>query len=233
MNKTFIAAAIIVFSGHVTQSMAGVSIGGTRFIYHEKAKGVKVELRNTSQSAWLINTTVSSGGTWSGVTPSTQPAPFIATPPLFSLKPGRENSIRLLKTHANMPPDRESLFTLSIAAIPSGQAQANSVQIAVRSRMKLFYRPANLKGNPQEAYKQLRWEKSRGQARVSNPTPFYVTLVNLVVNGKKIDNPGMVAPFSTRSINGCATVNTCHLSWQSINDYGRILEKTERDISRK
>lgn len=231
MNKTLIAAGVILLFSSITQGIAGVSIGGTRFIYHEQAKGVKVELRNTSQSAWLINTTVSSGGTWAGVAPSQNPAPFIATPPLFSLKPGRENSVRLLKTEARLPEDRESLFTLSIAAIPSGKAGANSVQIAVRSRMKLFYRPANLKGAPQEAYKKLNWTMNNGQATVKNPTPYYVTLVNVVANGKNIRNAGMVAPFSTRNINACVKATTCKLRWQSINDYGRVMEKSEQVVS--
>jgi len=210
--------------------LAGVSVGGTRFVYAERAKGLKVELRNNGAESSLINTHITRGGSWQGVAPSAEKVPFIVTPPLFAIKGNKESSIRIIKTPGELPRDRESLFTLSIAGIPSGGAGSNTVQIAVRSLLKLFYRPAGLTGSPQQAYKQLRWTTSQGKTHLSNPTPWYVTLVNLQVNGKRISDAGMIAPFSQREANWCPTSTPCNLSWQSINDYGRLLPVVSRSV---
>jgi P pilus assembly chaperone PapD len=223
MTKHPLLLASILALCFAIPSKAGVSIGGTRFIYGEKTQGLKVELRNSSAETWLINTHVSTGGAWSGVSASPTVAPFIVTPPLFALKKNKEGSLRLIKTTGELPLDRESLFTLSIAAIPSGKTLDNRVQIAVRSQLKLFYRPSNLPGEPEKAYSQLRWAIAKGKTKVINPTPYYVTLVNVQANGKHIENAGMVAPFSVRVTDWCLSENTCQLHWRSLNDYGRLM----------
>ncbi len=84
--------------------------------------------------------------------------------------------MRVVYTGGPLPADRESLFTLSIAAIPSGKPEANRVQMAFRSALKLLYRPEGLAGNPQQAYRHLIWSLTPDGATVRNPTPYYVTL---------------------------------------------------------
>lgn len=44
-------------------------------------------------------------------------SPFIVTPPLFRLDAGDSNDLRVLLTSAQLPNDRESLFTLNIKVI--------------------------------------------------------------------------------------------------------------------
>lgn len=90
--------------------------------------------------------------------------------------------MRVVYTGAPLPADRESLFTLSIAAIPSGKPEANRVQMAFRSALKLLYRPDGLAGNPQQAYRHLIWSLTPDGATVRNPTPYYVTLFLLRAN---------------------------------------------------
>ncbi|WP_159867122.1 MULTISPECIES: molecular chaperone [unclassified Raoultella] len=209
---------------------AGVVIGGTRVVYGAKQSSVTVPLRNNSPFSWLINSKISAGGTWAGSTPTSANAPFVITPPLFALKAGRDSTLRLIYTGADLPRDRESLFTLSIATIPSGQANDHSVQIAVRSQLKLFYRPAGLQGSAQNAYRQLRWSRTGHQLLIENPTPYYVTISSLQVNGQERRNAGMVAPFSQRKISGCQPAAPCAIRWQGINDYGRVMPQQRRDI---
>ncbi|MBU9843752.1 fimbria/pilus periplasmic chaperone [Rahnella sp. FRB 231] len=206
---------------------AGVVIGGTRVVYGEnksgKQSGVSLSLRNNSDYPWLIKSLVISGGVWPGTVKSNEKSPFIITPPLFVLKGGRESAVRIINLQDNLPKDRESLFTLTIASIPSGKISGNSVQIAVRSQLKLLYRPASLKGNVKEAYKKLRWKRTAKRLIIENPTPYYVTLFDVQINGHPIRNAGMVAPFSKRETAWCQQKNAaCPISWKSINDYGGI-----------
>ncbi|MFI3014249.1 fimbria/pilus periplasmic chaperone [Klebsiella aerogenes] len=210
-------------------AQAGVIIGGTRVVYGEKQNSVTVPVRNNSPFSWLINSKITAGGRWAGSTTSADKAPFVITPPLFALKAGRESSLRIIYTGAHLPRDRESLFTLSIATIPSGQHADNSVQLAVRSQLKLLYRPATLQGSAQHAYQALRWSKADGRLVVVNPTPYYVTMFKLQINGQEIRHAGMVAPFSQRQFDGCRQAISCTIRWQGINDYGRIMPPQHLD----
>lgn len=157
------------------------------------------------------------------------------TPPLFALKAAREGTLRIVYTGSGMaglPRDRESLFTLSIATIPAGQRQDNSVELAVRTHLKLFYRPAGLQGSAQDAWQQLRWSKKSQHLVVENPTPYYVTLFNLQLNGQKNRHAGLVAPYSKRLIEGCQSVKRCTLRWQGINDYGRVMPAKQIELKK-
>ena len=82
-------------------------------------------------------------------------APFTVTPPLFRLNGGKENTLRVVKTAQALPEDRESVFWLSVKTVPpEAEGKGNHLQIAVRTRIKLFYRPASLVGLPEEAAKR-------------------------------------------------------------------------------
>ncbi|WP_410505487.1 fimbrial biogenesis chaperone [Klebsiella michiganensis] len=89
--------------------------------------------------------------------------------------------------------------------------------------MKLFYRPKGVQGDSQQAYRQLRWQRQGKTVTVQNPTPFYVTLLNMQANGQSIAGAGMVAPFSSRTAAWCPAQGGCALQWQTLNDYGRAM----------
>ena len=229
--RNFICVLLVFLSAAALPVQAGVIIGGTRFVFGEKQNSLNISLRNNSDSLWLVNTRVLNGGDWPGSPSAIGTAPFMATPPLFSLGAGRENKIRLVRTGGNLPSDRESLFTLSIATIPAGRPAPDAVQLAVRSRLKLFWRPSGLAGEPQEAYRQLCWQASKGGLVVTNPTPFYVTLFQLTAGGRTQKNAGMVAPFTTRQTGWCPGTLNCIVRWQSINDYGRVMPAVSHTAS--
>lgn len=220
--KAFLISALLLTD--MATARAGVVISGTRFIFPEGEKSITFTVRNPSNTSWLIYPKISRGGIWAGANePEKEQREFIASPQLFTLRPERENSVRLLYTGGALPQDRETLFTLSVASIPSGKNATHSVQTAIRSRFKLFYRPKNLPGNPEEAGQALRWAPTKTGVSVENPTPYYVTLFNLKMNGIEIPEGGIVAPFSKRDIPGCLGAKSCLIGWQSINDYGRIM----------
>jgi P pilus assembly chaperone PapD len=126
------------------------------------------------------------------------------------MEPNRDQSLRILFTHSEqpLPTDRESVFWLNVLEVPpkpSGpQFQGKNVlQMAIRSRLKLFYRPADLAGDPQKAPVELSFKAASeaGSAAlvVHNPTAYYVTIGEITVNvggtPHKVDS-GMVAPRS-------------------------------------
>lgn len=56
-----------------------------------------------------------------------------------------KNILRIVGT-GNLPADHESLFWLNIKSIPSVEKRDNTLQLAIKTRIKLIYRPEALKG---------------------------------------------------------------------------------------
>ncbi|WP_150322206.1 fimbrial biogenesis chaperone, partial [Enterobacter hormaechei] len=113
---------------------------------------------------------------------------FIVTPPLYRLNGGQQNIERILLS-GSLPQDKESLFWLNIKAIPSASKQANSLQIAVKTRIKLIYRPTSLKAStPEEQANKLTWSRSGNNLQVTNPTPYVINFNEISVGGKKLED---------------------------------------------
>uniref|UniRef100_A0A182SE45 Uncharacterized protein n=1 Tax=Anopheles maculatus TaxID=74869 RepID=A0A182SE45_9DIPT len=95
--------------------------------------------------------------------PETQPfdsdAAFVITPPIVRIDPKNGQSVRLMFTGEKLPQDRETLFWFNALEIPPASADQDksSLQIAVRSRLKLFYRPAGLAGDAASAPNLVKW----------------------------------------------------------------------------
>ncbi|EEJ1823379.1 molecular chaperone [Salmonella enterica] len=208
------------------QAQAGIVIGGTRVIYDGDKKETSASVRNPEKSGvYLVQSWVDSGGQ-GGKTP------FIVTPPLFRINPGEENMLRIVRTGGNLPQDRESVFWLNVKSIPAtddSQPRINVLQVVVKSRLKLFYRPAGLEGQPESAYHQLSVARSGNRLTVSNPTPYYVTLFTLKVDGQEIKEADMVPPRGSVTFplpSGPAT----SVSWQAISDYGGVSQTESRRL---
>lgn len=204
--------------GFAHTSWAGVVVGGTRVVYDGSKKEAFISVMNSEKvTPYLIQSWVDES-TDSG----SRKAPFIMTPPLFRLDAGQENVLRILRTGGTFPDNKESVFWINVKSIPASEkTDANQLQISIKTRIKLFYRPANLPGSANEAYKSLTFSRSANQLVVNNPTPYYVSFHRVSVGGSEIKDAGMVAPQSSTTWPlpaGAAKI----VSWQSINDFGGI-----------
>jgi len=213
-SKTLVAA--LLTAANVAQ--AGVVIGGTRLVYDGGKKEASLSVSNPDSVPYLLQSWVEphNGGV--------EKAPFIITPPLFRLDGSQENVLRVVRAGGNLPEDRESLFWMNIKSIPSAakDENKNTLQIAVKTRIKLIYRPKGLKGNPEALASQLTWQRSGNQLLVSNPSPFYMNLQSVTVGGKEVPDATYVAPMSSASFSLPAGVSAGAVQWKIINDYGGI-----------
>lgn len=226
----FLILSLSVMLGISMHCFAGVVVGGTRFVYGEKDNAITVDLKNTSDINFLINTKIM---LFSGSAAENKEVPFIATPPLFRLSVGHTNKLRIIKTDNTLPADRESLFQLSIAAIPEGGNVPDSVQMAVRSHFKLFYRPAGLPSRPYSASEKLKWYFYNKDLLVKNSSPYYVTFSHLDINGVQAKTAGMIAPYSTLVVPGCNGQLPCTVSGQTVNDYGKIMPEIKFTVTER
>lgn len=208
------------------QAQAGIVIGGTRVIYNGDKKEASAAIRNPEKSGvYLVQSWVDSGEQGSKV-------PFIVTPPLFRINPGEENILRIVRTGGNLPQDRESVFWLNVKSIPAtddSKPHTNVLQVVMKSRIKLFYRPAGLEGQPEAAYHQLSAVRSGNHLTLSNPTPYYVTLFTLKVDGQEIKEADMVPPEGSASFT-LSSSSASSVTWQAISDYGGISQTESRRL---
>ncbi|MGR5945403.1 fimbrial biogenesis chaperone [Enterobacter sp. C4G1] len=202
---------------------ANVTIGGTRVIYDGAHKEASISVINSdNHSPYLIQSWVENFNAG-----NTSKPPFIVTPPMFRLDAGKENILRILRTGNHLPMDRESIFWLSIKSIPSSvKSSENQLLISVKSRLKLIYRPKDLKGNPNEAYKSVVFIQQGKKLQAMNPTPFYVSFNTIKVNGREISlkDSATIAPQGKLSWE-LPSSKTARVSWNAVNDYGGVTEE--------
>jgi P pilus assembly protein, chaperone PapD len=206
------AAALL--SVTVSAVHAGVIIGGTRVIFDGAKKEASISVNNSDNSPFLIQSWIET------MNNSAEKTPFIITPPLYRLDKGQQNVERIVLT-TPLPQDKESLYWLNIKAIPSASATENSLQIAVKTRIKLIYRPTGLgKENPEAQADKLVWSRAGHQLRVTNPTPFVMNFNEVSVAGKKLDDVSYVMPGASATFNLPAGVSSGTVIFKMINDYG-------------
>ncbi|THD08385.1 fimbrial biogenesis chaperone [Rhodanobacter lindaniclasticus] len=231
-NLLALGATLLVLAAFSGAADASVVIGGTRVVFPAAGGEVTVRLNNNGEQPALVEAWIDAGNPDS--TPDTARVPFLITPPLFRMNAGKGQSLRIVYTGQPLPTDRESLFWLNVLEIPpkpgtvNGEAQ-NTLQFAVRSRLKLFFRPAGLAGNPLTAAAQVTWSvASDGHALVAhNPTPYHVTFSKVSLGAGKATlatDAGMVAPLSTLRLplaDGVpALAAGATVAFTTINDFG-------------
>ncbi len=129
--------------------------------------------------------------------------------------------------------DRETLYYFNAKAIPAedkAQVQGkNILVIATVTRIKLFIRPPGLKPSVDEAPRRLTFKRQDGQITVTNPTPYYLTLVGLRLGGDKLKSM-MVAPFSsaTETTDGS---DARSIDYHVIDDFGAVTPEFHASIS--
>ncbi len=218
IKKTLLLSILMLMNALPAQAAGGIALGATRVIYPADAKQTSLALSNSNkQERYLINAWIENA---SGQKEKT----FVITPPLFVSEPNSENTLRIIYAGPALATDRESLFYLNVKAIPSmdkNNGENNNVlQLAILSRIKLFVRPNKLETQPLQALETLAFTRSGSAISINNPSPYFITLVNLQMSGKKLDNV-MVAPKSHATVTLPAGAQGA-LSWQSVNDYGAI-----------
>lgn len=209
---------LMIFLFSATTAQAGVVIGGTRLIYEAGKKEASLSVNNSGKSPYLIQSWVESNNG------SAEKASFIITPPLFRLDGEQQNVLRVVRTGSTLPSDRESLFWMNIKSIPSAtnEADSNTLQIAVKTRLKLIYRPQGLTGTPEASTQKLSWKISGNTLVVSNPTPFYMNFQEIRMGGKALSGVTYVAPMSQATFTAPAGTTSRNIDWKIISDYGAV-----------
>lgn len=226
-----------------TSAYASVVIGGTRVVYNEGAREVSVQLDNNGDLPSLVQSWIDAGNLNSS--PEDADTPFVLTPPIARVNAHSGQALRIAFTGTAqpLPQDKESVFWLNVLDIPPEPtakpgADKNFIQLAFRSRIKLFYRPKGLTGSANEAPDALQWRQGRSEKGAkaiiaSNPTPYNVSMiaVNAVYGQKNVElasqgymlAPGEQHAFELPNESGAPTA----VNYAAINDFGGHVQRTK------
>lgn len=154
--------------------------------------------------------------------------PLVALPPVQRVEPGVKTQVKVQQTAGTrlLPQDKESLFYFNLREIPPKSSKPNTLQIALQSRIKLFYRPAVLAvdQNSKPWQEQMTLTRQGDRYVANNPTPYYVTISEAAPGVKDASikgfEPVMVPPKGSATLGGSAAAlgNSPVLTY--INDYG-------------
>ncbi|HHK9509459.1 molecular chaperone [Morganella morganii] len=208
-------------------SPANVIINSTRVIYPQGSKEVPVQLFNTGAQQALVQAWIDDGNPDS--TPETANVPFILTPPVVKINGKNGQQLRVKMTPVQLPADRESLFYLNlldIPPLPENSADKNMMQIAIRSRIKLFYRPSGLTLSADKAHTRLTFTRDGQHYILKNDSPYHINILGLkeTANSRDLAEEGtMIAPYSQFTLPAAAGLPAGnHYSLTLIDDFGAI-----------
>ena len=181
------------------------------------AREITAQIENKDDIPYLIK---------SWVEAPAENALFMATPPLFRLEGKQQNTDASIFYRKRQCPERpESIYYFNVMAIPPAddeKANANTIQLAVRHRMRLVYRPKALFDlSPNIEAKKLEWRKSGTKLTIKNPTPFFFYFHSVQIGSKEVKpEVNSVAPMTTKEVTLKENINASSVNWKVVNDYG-------------
>jgi P pilus assembly protein, chaperone PapD len=220
-----IVAALFVFN--VPLTFGGIVVGGTRVIFPGNDSDTTISIYNKeTELPYLIQTWVDPFDK----TDSHKP-PFTVIPPVSRLEPGQEKILRIVKIAGELPQDRESVFWFNVKNIPPSSAKkdTSTLEIAIKTRIKLFWRPVSIKVTPEKAIANVKWRHQGNQLVVENPNPIHINIMDVTVDGKDIPL-NMIPPFETLTLPLPAGAAGHSLVWRFINDYGAVSKPVKQAL---
>ena len=208
-----------------TGANAAIALDRTRVIFNGTEKTISLNVTNQNvdlpylAQGWIEN-----------VQGEKVESPLTVLPPVQRIEAGEKSQVKIqsLPDISKLPQDRESVFYFNLREIPPKSSQPNVLQIALQTRIKLFYRPKALYASRTDLdspwQEKLTITRKGDGYELNNPTPYYITIVDAAkdLNGNTIANfePVMIDPRSSQLLKG----NTSSLGTAPvltyINDYG-------------
>ncbi|WP_110915607.1 fimbria/pilus periplasmic chaperone [Enterobacter roggenkampii] len=220
--KMSVMQALLLVATLAPSAQAAISLDRTRVIFDGNQKSVSLNINNQNEQfpylaqSWIED---DKGNKVQG--------PLTVLPPIQRLEPGKSSQVKIqgLPIINTLPQDRETLFYFNLREIPPKSNKPNSLQIALQTRVKLFYRPGAIaidsnKAAPQE---KITLRRQGDRYVVDNPTAYYVTIVDGKPNGgvsARGFTPLMVAPKSHGELSVSASALGSKPELIYVNDYG-------------
>lgn len=202
---------------------AAISLDRTRIVFDGGKKAVSLSVTNNNQKLPYL------AQGWIEDTEGKKiQAPLTVLPPIQRIEPGSKSQVKIqgLPSTASLQQDRETLYYFNLREIPPRSNKPNTLQLALQTKVKLFYRPESIYVDPNAAPVQnaLTLTRQGNKYIINNPTPYYITIVEArsVVGGKPVSgfNSLLLAPKSDLTLTAEASKLGANPVLTYINDYG-------------
>ncbi|VEA61118.1 Chaperone protein papD precursor [Serratia plymuthica] len=221
--KTTAIAVALLGAVAAQQAQAAIALDRTRVIFDGDQKSVSLNISNQNKQLPYL-----AQGWLEDDKGNKIQSPLTVLPPVQRVEPGKPSQVKIqaLPAAKQLPQDRETVYYFNLREIPPKSDKPNTLQIALQTRIKLFYRPAAIavQKNTDPAQEQLTLSKQGDKYVVNNPTPYYVTIVDASSKkdtaGAKSFEPFMVPPKGSAplTVSAASVGNAPVLTY--INDYG-------------
>ncbi|GAB5098538.1 fimbrial biogenesis chaperone [Caballeronia sp. HLA56] len=206
---------------------AAIVLSGTRLVFEGAKRETSITAENRSDEPYVVQAWIEDD---SGNTDT----PFFVVPAVSRIDGRREGLLRVVKVGGGLPSDRESMYWLNVKEIPRIDKRDNVLQISVRTRIKLFYRPPGLHQDKLDT-SLLRWSQVRDRHLrtcslvLRNDAPFFASFTDLTIkygDGRRTElESGYVAPWSSREFVLPHCDADLQVSYSIINDFGATEER--------
>ncbi|WEZ90027.1 molecular chaperone [Pseudomonas sp. NyZ480] len=225
------------FAAILQPAQAALTVNTTRIVFDSDKRNTSVVIANPSPRPYAVQSWVNTAKDDTDTA-----VPLATSPGLFRLDPGKEQMVQINRLPNKLPDDRETLFYLNVQEIPEiVPGDANVLNIALRTRLKLFYRPSQLKDRPADRIGELEWSVRQGLGRVQlvvdNPTPYHYTFGRLEVSSagqtEAIQAMAMAPPYGQQvyDLARIKSVDALQLTFTTINDYGVATPVMQKALS--
>lgn len=204
-------------------AQAAVQLSSTRAIMNEIDRSVSVYARNTSTEPFVVQA-------WIDGDDEEMETPFFISPPLSRFDANAERSLNITRLDdETLPADRESYYWINVLEIPQKiEGNENSLMLATRTRIKLFYRPTTIQKLPRGA-EQINWSMVRegGQCQldIENSSAYNINFASIDMTGETSDfGRALIAkPLETTRVPlAHCPVGSVSVTPHVVNDYGVV-----------
>lgn len=201
---------------------AAITLASSRLVFEHGLKEQTLIVIHEGSEPVLLQAWLDGGTTAEGLVQ----VPFAVTPALVKMPMQHQQTLRVFYQGNGLAEDRESVVWLNVQEAPLAREDSNELQIAMRQRIKVFYRPKGLDGDPFAATAALKWTLSEDGRRLHlhNPSNYHVSMLRLAVEAaepEEIVDRLMIGPQQEHSFELAGVLGKgAAVTLRSINDFG-------------
>ncbi|HEI8868462.1 molecular chaperone [Serratia sp. AKBS12] len=232
--RIFLFSLLVVVSLIGQLAHASVVLTGTRIIYQAQLKEKTLHFTNKGSNPYIVQLNIEEN-----LSDNKNSDMFVVTPNVFRIEPGKAQTVRLIYTGNKTQDGKEQISLLSFSQLPAvntDKSGANSLVLAITSKVKIFYRPQASSRGAADIAEQLTFRQQGKYMIVSNPSSYFAVIrsASLSLNNKTfpLANSLMIPPGETEKWPIPAALS--HLQGSTlilslVNDYG-VDVRTERRL---
>ncbi|WIV86899.1 fimbrial biogenesis chaperone [Proteus appendicitidis] len=187
-----------------TSVFANIIINGTRVIYYEGTDSVNLQLTNNGDLASLVQSWIDDGDINS--TPEDANSPFYLYPPIVKIAGRQGQTLRIKNSNEKSSGNVEQVYYLNILDIPENAEALKGksyLQLAMKTRIKVFYRPKDLTDKPELVNEKITYQLNGDKVLVKNNSQYHFTIASISTQETPritLVDSEMIPPLSSREL---------------------------------